>query len=356
MIEVVQYEEKDRKAWDDYTSSHPGASCYHLIAWKRALEQAYNHKSYYLIARTTETKDGDNLRRGKILGVFPLVHLKHFMFGNSLLSLPFCDYGGMLADGEAISDRLLQRSIELCASLDHAILELRNSERLLSTRLTTYSPKLRMVLDLDGDSERLWKGLAAKLRSQIRRPQKEGLIARIGGMDLLQDFYRVFSFNMRDLGSPVHSKALIGAVLKEFGASSKLQVVYYGNAPVAAGLIICFRDAVYIPWASTVRQFNRLSPNMMLYWNFLKYAADEGFRKFDFGRCSPQEGTYNFKEQWGAKASPLYWQYGSQHTAHELPDNLARKERYQWLASLWKRLPLPVANMAGPLIRKHISL
>ena len=95
---------------------------------------------------------------------------------------------------------------------------------------------------------------------------------------------------------------------------------------------------------------------MMLYWNFLKFAADEGFRKFDFGRCSPQEGTYKFKEQWGAKASPFYWQYGSQHTAHELPDNLARKERYQWLASLWKRLPLPVANMAGPLIRKHISL
>ncbi len=212
-----------------------------------------------------------------------------------------------------------------------------------------------MVLEMGGDADELWKDFDAKLRSQIRKPEKEGLTAKIGSVDLLDDFYKVFSFNMRDLGSPVHSKMLVMCVLEEFGESAKLQVVYNGAMPIGAGLIICFRDTVFIPWASTVRQFNRLSPNMMLYWNFLKYAADNGFRKFDFGRSSPNEGTYKFKEQWGAQASPLYWQYASPNGVRAADDPLG-KEKYASFVSVWKKLPLPLANMIGPHIRKHISL
>jgi lipid II:glycine glycyltransferase (peptidoglycan interpeptide bridge formation enzyme) len=93
---------------------------------------------------------------------------------------------------------------------------------------------------------------------------------------------------------------------------------------------------------------------MMLYWNFLKYTVDHGFRKFDFGRSSPNEGTYKFKEQWGARATPLYWQYST--NGHGLPPDPASREKYAPLVSFWKKLPLPLANFIGPHIRKHISL
>src|SRR6266508_4062309 len=356
MLQLVQYEEKYRQLWDDYVIAYPAATCYHLTAWKRAVARAYGRQSYYFLAWSTPFKNGRAPHQDKIVGVLPLFHLKNFLFGNHLVSLPFCDYGGILADDDHVVRALVQRSTELSRKLNNAIVEFRNTQSISSDRLITSSHKVRMVLELHGDSETLWKSFAPKLRSQIRKPEKEGLISKIGDIELLDDFYKVFSFNMRDLGSPVHSKILVKAVLEEFGKSAKLQVVYKGKIPIGAGLILSFRDTVFIPWASTVRQFNSLSPNMMLYWNFLKYAADNNFLKFDFGRSSPEEGTYKFKEQWGAKPSPLYWQYASVKDSQEGPGHPLAKEQYSSLVSLWKKLPLPLANMMGPHIRKHISL
>jgi FemAB-related protein (PEP-CTERM system-associated) len=356
MVQIVQYQDKHKQAWDDYVFAHSEGTCYHLNAWKRAVEQAYEHKSYYFLAVSTSSEHDCTPRHGEIVGVLPLFHLKNVLFGNHLVSLPFCDYGGILADDNHVARAFVQTSTELCRKVQNATVEFRNTRRVTSDWLITSSHKVRMALELDGDSEKLWKSVNAKVRNQIRKALKEGLIAKIGGGELLNDFYKVFSFNMRDLGSPVHSKSLIAAVLHEFGSSSKVQVIYKDNVPVGAGLIICFRDTVFIPWASTLRRFNPLSPNMLLYWNFLKYAADNDFRKFDFGRSSPNESTYKFKEQWGARAVPLYWQYGSQNGAQEATDDPLRKEKYWSLVSLWKQLPLPLANIMGPYIRKRISL
>ena len=300
MLQIVQYDEKYHQQWDDYVIAHPEATCYHLTAWKRAVERAYGHRSCYFIA---ESESADPRLR-KIVGVLPLFHLRNFLFGNQLVSLPFCDYGGILADDENVVSALVQKSTDLSRNLNDATVEFRNTQSIWSDRLDTSSHKVRMVLELNGNSDNLWKNFSGKLRSQIRKPEKEGLICKIGRVELLDDFYKVFAFNMRDLGSPVHSKMLVKAVLEEFGESSKLQVVYKGNIPVAAGLIICFKDTVFVPWASTVREFNPLSPNMMLYWNFLKYAADNEFLKFDFGRSSPEEGTYKFKAAMGRHAEP----------------------------------------------------
>jgi FemAB-related protein (PEP-CTERM system-associated) len=356
MLHVVQYEEQYRQQWDDYVIAHPNATCYHLTAWKRAVERAYGSQSYYYLVCSSPRENGGVSNRPTVVGILPLFHLKNFVFGNALVSLPFCDYGGILADDEHVLATLVQKSTELSRDLNNATVEFRNIERMTSELLITSSHKVRMVRELSGDSDKLWKSFDTKLKSQIRKPQKEGLTCNIGGVEQLNDFYKVFSFNMRDLGSPVHSKILVKGVLEEFGNSSKLQVVYKSQMPIGAGLILSFRDTVFIPWASTVRRFNPLSPNMMLYWNFLKYASDNQFLKFDFGRSSPEEGTYKFKAQWGAKASPLYWQYVSLNDRQQAPVNPFAKQKYSSLVSVWKKLPLPLANMLGPYIRRHISL
>ena len=55
----------------------------------------------------------------------------------------------------------------------------------------------------------------------FRKPIKEGLTSKTGGAELLDDFYRVFLVNMRDLGSPVHSLKLMRQVLGEFSECSE---------------------------------------------------------------------------------------------------------------------------------------
>ncbi|MBI4524922.1 MAG: FemAB family PEP-CTERM system-associated protein [Deltaproteobacteria bacterium] len=353
MLKVVPYEDSDAQAWDYYVFSHPEGTCYHLTEWKRAVEKAYGHKSYYLIARNVSV--GGTPYQEEIVGILPFFHLNHLIFGNTLVSLPFCDYGGVLSDSEKVHAYLLRESISLAEKLNNAKIEFRNAKRAAFGGLNTSFHKVRMVLKLNGNSDALWKSFEPKLRSQIRKPHKEGLDSITGGLELLDDFYKVFSFNMRDLGSPVHSKALVRAVLEEFAGLSRIQVVYKKGMPVSSGLIICFRDTVFITWASSIRKFNPLSPNMMLYWNFLKHAADAGYQKFDFGRSTPHEGSYKFKEQWGAKPSPLYWQQWQENGSREA-SGVDLKRSYQRFVSLWKKFPIPVANMVGPLIRKNISL
>jgi len=385
-IEVKLLTPEDAPFWDAYVQAHPQATLYHLSGWRNVINKTYGHKTYYLFAAI------DNLQStidNPIVGILPLVHLKHFLFGNSLISVPFFDLGGILADDAATEKRLLSSAAELGMGLRVDNIELRHTRPIsllcedgrspnarnggstsvnsnvgspLSLELSAVSwtykvltHKVRMLLRLPESSDLLMKSFNSKLRSQIRRPGKEGLEARIGGTELLDDFYSVFLVNMRDLGSPVHGVGLFTNALSEFRESAKIVVVYRGDRPVAGSVIVGFRDTLENPWASALREYRRLSPNMLLYWTMLEYACDHGFGAFDFGRSTPGDGTYKFKEQWGAEPSRLHWYHFS--CRGQPPDRSGSEEsRFGKAIEYWKRLPVPVTRILGPMIRKHIGL
>ena len=173
--------------------------------------------------------------------------------------------------------------------------------------------------------------------------------------ELLDDFYEIYSVNMRDLGSPVHSKQFFKILCDSFDRSLKIGVVYYKSIPVAAGIISLFRDFVEIPWASSLRKYNRLSPNMLLYWSFIEYCSNNGFKYFDFGRSSPDEGAYKFKKQWGAKPQVLNWHY-LLFNDQKINEDYSEKSKFDKAIQYWQKLPMPVTKIIGPMIRKHIGL
>jgi FemAB-related protein (PEP-CTERM system-associated) len=219
----------------------------------------------------------------------------------------------------------------------------------------TRSHKVRMLLDLPESFEILMKSFKAKLRSQIKKPLKEGLGSRIGTVELLENFYDVFCINMRDLGSPVHSKKLMRNVLEEFPDESKIVMVRKDDQPLACSLVIGFKDTLENPWASALREYSRLNPNMLLYWTMLEYACENGYACLDFGRSSPDEGTYKFKEQWGAKPMPLPWHYISLD-GQPIDEETPEKSKFEKAIRYWQKLPVSVTKVVGPMIRKHIGL
>jgi FemAB-related protein (PEP-CTERM system-associated) len=348
MSEIKIARINDQVRWDTFVLSREDAGPYHLYAWKCAIEAAYGHRTFYLMAEGHDSK---------ILGVLPLVLVKPPALRGILVSLPFCDYGGILSSGRAIAEQLMQYAFDLAAALN-ARLEFRyklpESALSESSVLGVMSHKVRMVLSLPDGSEVLWNGFKSKLRSQIKRPIKENLEFQLGSLDLLNDFYEVFRINMRDLGSPVHSRTLISSILETFGASAHVGVVYYQDKPVASGIILDHRDMVSIPWASSLDEYSRLSPNMLLYWGFLKYASDNGFRVFDFGRSTLGEGTYKFKEQWGCKPFPLYW-YGEGFSDNGKPVLAAGRVR-KIMEQTWSKLPQGLVDVLGPAVRQYITL
>jgi FemAB-related protein (PEP-CTERM system-associated) len=339
---------QDRRRWDDFILARDLCGPYQLFTWKDIVEQSYHHESYYLICEDQSEN---------ILGVLPLFFIKPPLLKGSLVSLPFCDYGGVLTVDEKTKTELITHAISIAANLK-ASLEIRCMEPhhaiQTSLEMGVMLHKMRMVLNLPDDVDSLWNGFKSKLRSQIRRPQKDGLEFRMGSLDLLKDFYNVFRINMRDLGSPVHSKFWIRSVMESFGNKGHIGVVYAGNSAVAAGVIITCSKTVSIPWASALSEYNQLSPNMLLYWEFLKYACSNGFKYFDFGRSSPGEGTYRFKEQWGARPHQLYWYY--QGISGKQQVDTSEGSLRKTAEKIWERLPQGLVDVIGPMVRQYIYL
>ena len=328
--------------------SHPLGGPYHLFAWKQAVEKAYYHDCPYLLA-----EDG----QGTIQGIFPLVLMKPPLLKPVLVSLPFCDYGGVLSTDPGAAQEFVRHALELASSY-HAELDVRCMQ---ATPLFQDSPifgvsnhKVRMVLGLPESPEILWDSFKTKLRTRVRKPKKDGLIFRLGSEEFIDSFYRIFSRNMKDLGSPVHAKKWFIAILEAFGEKAHIGMVYKDDMPISAGIILDCKDTVVIPWSSTLREYNRMSPNMFLYWNFLEHACASGFKYFDFGRSTPGEGTYTFKEQWGAKPEVLFWYTKGQKKGVQAAQSNGGVRKA--VEKVWSRLPQAVADLLGPRVRKFIPL
>ncbi|MBC2714562.1 MAG: GNAT family N-acetyltransferase [Desulfobacteraceae bacterium] len=348
MPEIKSITPSDHSTWDQYVLGHDAGGVYLTTAWKEAVEKGYTHRTFYLAAYNNQT----------MTGCLPLVLVKPPLSRGNLVSLPFCDYGGILADNHEIAAELLTQALALANELQ-AGLEIRSPISCpvidQETDFAQITDKCRMVLKLPESAATLKAGFKSKLRSQVNRAGKGGLVSRLGQVELLPNFYRVFSKNMRDLGSPVHSKKWLLNVISAFDDRSRLGVVYKGDLPVAVGIILLHGNTITIPWASTLREFNRLSPNMMLYWTFLEFAADHGFRFFDFGRSTPNEGTYAFKKQWGAQPVPLSW-YRLGGVCHKKIETGAKVDPLRRLVErIWQQMPLAAANRIGPRLRKYID-
>lgn len=337
----------DQPAWDAYVLAHADGLAYHQFAWGKAVAEAYHFDSCYLVAE----------RHGAICGVLPLIDFRCPFVGRSFISLPYCDLGGCLVDDPEVERKLLFHARELAAAERISCLELRGKQQPSCTvGCRPEETKVRMVLDLPDSASALLEGLKSKLRSQVLKPQRDGLSAQLGGVELLDAFYQVFATNMHELGSPVHSKNWFAAIVKHYAAHARVGLVLTpAGEPAAGGILLSHGRTVSVPWASSLRRFKRLNSNMLLYWTFLAFAADNGFALFDFGRSMPGDGTYRFKEQWGARPQPLAWRrYAAEGAVRPL--GFSRSQLRHTAEQTWARLPLRLCNTFGPLVRRHISL
>jgi len=333
--------EQSEAAWTAYVAQHPHATGYHEWAWRTVFARAFGCEPIYLSAR----------RDDRVVGVLPTVFLDSWLFGRSLISLPYLNYGGVIADDPAAERVLFEHALELARRKRCRHVELRHVDQHFAD-LPCKRHKVTMLLPLQ-PSAALWEAIDRKVRNQVRKAQKSELTYAAGGRELVDAFYAVFARNMRDLGTPVYSRRFFEEMLAAFPERTRIHVVSLKTTPVAAGFTFETRGTVEIPWASSVRDFNALCGNQLLYWSILADAGDRGCGTFDFGRSTPNEGTYKFKEQWGARPVPLHWEYGLLDRA-TLPDTGPTNPKFQLAVSAWKKLPLAVATRVGPFIVRAI--
>jgi FemAB-related protein (PEP-CTERM system-associated) len=325
-----------------FISAQRLGSTYHRRMWLEIIRKAFGHDTKYLVAESG----------GRVTGVLPLVFFQSRLFGVFTVSVPFLNYGGILADNAEAERALLNRAIEETQTAGGTHLELRHTRQHFR-ELAAKRHKVAMELALAPTVDQQWDALDKKVRNQVRKAEKSDLVVVSGGAELLADFYTVFARNMRDLGTPVYTFRLFREVVAALPDHSRAFVATLKGRPVAASLVHWYRDRLEVPWASSLREFNPLCANVLLYWHMVRFAVERGFTTVDFGRSTPGEGTYHFKKQWGAEPRELVWEYWTAH-GKSIPDLNPHNPRYGTAIRVWQRLPVSVTTLLGPAVVRNI--
>ena len=313
------------------------------LRWLTVLERGLGHRPYLFEAR----------HAGKTVGVLPLAYVSSRLFGRYLVSLPYVNSFGVNANHKATADALVDAAVELTDELDVRHLQLRHEVELNHSALSeSLKSKVLMQLALPSTTDELWSQFRPKVRNQIRKGQDQPFDVSWGSTEQLDDFYSVFSRNMRDLGTPVFPKRLFVNILEQFPDEAEFCVVRDGERSIAAGLLVHGEKRTEVPSASSLREYNKTNANMLMYWHLLQRTVERHQEIFDFGRSSIDGNTFRFKKQWGAQPVPTAWQYyiRSGTVGDVRPDN----PKYELAIDVWRRLPVSLTRIVGPVIARGI--
>ncbi len=337
---VSRRESSDTATWDACVAQSADGGISQLAGWRQIMSDVLGHEVLML-----EAHDDAGTRRGQLT----LVRIKSALFGHYLVSMPFLNHGGPLGDTAARA-ALAEFAVDEARRSGADLLELRGLG-LPSDSLRTSQRKITVHLPMPEHADALWRSFPAKLRSQIRRPQKDGFETRFG-LTECDAFYEVFSRGMRTLGTPTLPRAWFTRIASTFPDQTEFAVVYLGNEPVAAGCGFHWAQSFELNWAASLVAYRRQSPNMLLYWSLMDRVIARRSRTFDFGRCTAGSGTHQFKRQWGGADVPLPWSQWAPGSAVSTPS--PDRPAYRLAASVWKQLPLAVTNSSGPWLARGL--
>lgn len=329
----------DEPRWDEFVNNNSSSAFFHQVGWKNVVERTYGHKPYYLFAKENE----------RVVGILPLFLIKDVLWGKRLVSLPFAPFAEVCANDKNVVKLLINESEALAKDLGADYLELR--ARFNDVNFPTDFTFVTSVLELNANVELIFENLPQNKRRNITKSMKRELVVKWSGK--LNDFYPIYSRNMRDLGTPPHNYRFFDNILREFPDGSTILIVQLNDVVLYSALLLFYRDTVIDFMSSTIEKYRKYYPTDFGIWNAITYASEKGFRYFDFGRSIKDSSNHEFKRRWGAETQQLYYHYYL-NKAHDLPHLNPSSLKYRRLSKIWRRLPLPIANRLGPIIRRNI--
>jgi FemAB-related protein (PEP-CTERM system-associated) len=342
VVVVRPLESQEEQRWERFVLEHPAGTFFHQLAWKRVVEKTFAHQARYVYAE----------REGHIVAVVPLFLVSNWMVGKCLISSPLASYGGICAADSEAEQALLEFIKRQAQELQVDYLELRNPG---GGTLPGFVPNTRyssFSLPLSKDPDAVLKALPKDIRYMIRKADKAGLHVR-RGPELLDEFYKLFTINMRRLGTPVFPRALFANLIAEFGKQIDVQIVYSGSQPVASAVSFLFRDTMHPYYIGGLPVARDLAANNFLWWELMKFASQSGMNTFDFGRSKKGTGAYAFKKKWNPKITDLDYQVFLVKRK-SAPNFSPANPKFELATQVWSRLPQWLANRLGPQVVRWI--
>ena len=351
-MRIRMYDAKQRDRWDALVEASSDATSGHLWQWREVIGAAYGFDSFYLVAEEPE---------GAPVAALPFIRIRSGLYGSELASMPYIDYGAVChrdslpEDQRERCDReLYNYALQLGRALRAKRLHVR-SLRPADPRFTISTEKITQHLAIARSVGEQLKLLPAERRNRLRRAERFGLSTEIvapDDADAFEEFCQIYCTNMRDLGSPTHSREFFRQLVLHFGDRLALIVVRHKGVTVASALAFEFRGVLSLPWSGALLAARPVYGSNTLYWSAIRLAIERGCRMFDFGRSSAGSGIFEFKRQWGPEPQQSYWS-----TFFFRADAKAPRQRreLQFATTVWRHMPLAVARAVGPSLRKGIS-
>jgi FemAB-related protein (PEP-CTERM system-associated) len=340
-VQIRRLAAADRVRWDAFVEAHPAGTFFHLSAWQGLIEGAFRHRTHYLYAAAGE----------EMQGILPLVHIRSRLFGNALTSLPFCVYGGVLAANTNAQTALEDAARELAEDLGVDYLELRYRTP-TNPDWPTKNLYVTFRRELDADPDKNLKSIPRKQRAMIRKGIEAGLQSELDTD--IDRFYAAYSTSVRNLGTPVFARRYFQLLKHAFGPACEVLTVTHAGRAVASVMSFYFRDEVLPYYGGGTEAARDLKANDFMYWELMRRASERGVRVFDYGRSKVHSGSYHFKKHWGFEPEQLYYEYHLVK-ARAMPDISPVNPKYHYFIEAWKRLPLPVTRLIGPMLARGLG-
>lgn len=334
------------RAADEFVTGHPSGTPFHRPAWLTGVARGTGQRAHMLAAVAPS---------GQIAGLLPLHHVKSRLFGQALVSSGFAVDGGILADDPAAIGALGAAAQGMARDSGIASVEIRGGPAPGEGWVLHDGSHVGFSRPLAADDEAELLAVPRKHRAELRKAlANPALRVEVGrGARQLKDHYRVYAESVRNLGTPVFPARLFREVLAQFGQDADILIVYEGDRPVSAVLSLYHQGRVMPFWGGGIADARRLRSNELMYYRLMAHGRERGMGIFDFGRSKTGSGQAAWKKSFGFDPVPL--SYHSWSATGEQRDINPNSPHYQRRIDLWKKLPLPVANLIGPLIARGLG-
>ena len=331
---------------DAFVAQHPDSTPFHRTAWLKGVMAGTRQKAFCLIAETSA---------GNIEGLVPAHAVGSPLFGRAMVSSGFAVGGGILANSQGVAERLADAVWELAQANKCPSVELRGGALPQSAWIIKGDAHANFGRSLMVDDASELLAIPRKQRAEVRKGLDKGLVIETGNAQRDLDWhYAVYAESVRNLGTPVFSKALMAEVLRAFGEDADILTVLADGKPVASVLSLYHKGVVVPYWGGGLFEARTLRANDVMYYALMNHARKRGCTSFDFGRSKVGSGAFAFKKNWGFEPQPLSYAVRTADGA-EPRDINPNSPKYRAKIAVWQKLPLPIANLIGPWIAKGLG-
>lgn len=300
MIELAILGESESASWNSVVEEFSEATLFHTSEWISFLESSFGLRKLLL----------GIYKDSQIVGVFPCLLTRKGPF--KILGSPLRGWGtaymgplvekGLLQEVMFEFDRLLRK-----LGIDYVEFSFGEHEEiprdLLDERGYVCEQTFTWILDLEGGEQKLWSNLGDNCRNKVRKGIKNQVaIVEPVGTQWVEEFYPMLLDSLHKHGtSSGKSKTVYHKLQDSLGAAGlKVLLAQHEGKTIAGGIFPFYKDTVYFWSGGSYGEYNWLAPNNLLQWSLIKWASDNGLRRYDmYGKGIPS--IDRFKLSFGSR-------------------------------------------------------